>query len=87
MCCDLSTCDQYLLDTTEQSQFSQSQKSTFTVLRSVLAPFEKSNLYSDQLFSIIGFKLKSDESKLNSSSLKRNENYFSDIFTSFKLPE
>jgi hypothetical protein len=64
MCCDLSTYDQYLVDTTEQSQFSQSQKSTFTVLRSVPSPFEKSNLYSDQLFSIIGFKLKTDESKL-----------------------
>ncbi len=66
MCCDLSTYDQYLLDITEQTQFSQSQKSTFTVLRSVLAPFKKSNLYSDQLqlFSIIGFKLKSDESKI-----------------------
>lgn len=41
MCCDLSTYDQYLLDITEQTQLSQSQKSTFTVLRSVLAPFEK----------------------------------------------
>ena len=47
---------------------------------------EKSNLYSDQLFSIIWFELKNNESKFE-SSLKRNDNYFSDISILIKYSE